>query len=313
MKCTVCKREAFVKLPAHNAKFCPDHFDQFFLRQVSRLIKKFRMLRPGARVLVAVSGGKDSLTVVDVLHRLGYQVTGFHVNVGIKENNFSEESEAVTISFFEKLGLPLKIINLEKEYGRNITTFARRFPRLCAVCGLTKRHLMNDYALAGRFSCVATGHHLDDLASSLLANVLRWDLSYLAKNLPVLPAEGPFAKKIKPLALLSEEEVRIYSELRGIKPVTAVCPYSKEAKFKRYKFFLNELEKQSPGMKRAFYENYLKVAGIFEKAGTSELPLRNCKICGGPTPSEICTFCRLWNRTQSAQEEDQEINLGDGN
>lgn len=302
LKCTVCRGEAEVRLPAHNSKFCREHFDRFFLRQVEKVISEFRMLEAGAPVLVAVSGGKDSLTVADVLARLGYSVVGLHIDLGIHSGGFSAASREASERFFARLGRPLHILSLEEEFGLGVPQVVRRFDRPCAVCGLTKRHLLNEYAYRHGFTALATGHHLDDLSSTLLANVLRWDTRYLRKTLPVLPAGDGLARKIKPLALLTAEEIRTYARFRGIEPVLGNCPFSAEAKFKRYARLLDAVEDESPGTKRGFYQNFLRIASVFAEpapaagqAPRSELPeLRRCRVCGAPTPSEVCAFCRIW-------------------
>jgi tRNA(Ile)-lysidine synthase TilS/MesJ len=316
-----------VRLPAHNSKFCREHFDRFFLRQVERTITAFRMLDPGAPVLVAVSGGKDSLTVADVLDRLGYQVVGLHIDLGIDSGDFSAASREASVRYFARLGRPLHIVSLREEFGRAVPEVVRRYSRPCAVCGLTKRHLLNEFAWRHGFSAVATGHHLDDLSSALLANVLRWDMKYLRKMAPALPGGDGMAAKIKPLAFLTADEITTYVRFRGIEPVKGSCPYSPEAKFKRYARLLDEIEGDSPGTKRAFYANFLRVADLFTAparpadapgtdvdvalaaaggagcpdgapvpggARSAELPLRHCRVCGSPTPSEVCAFCRIW-------------------
>lgn len=309
MKCTVCRGEAEVRLPAHNSKFCREHFDRFFLRQVEKTIEEFRMLEPGAPVLVAVSGGKDSLAVADVLDRLGYRVEGLHLDLGIEDGGFSAGSREASLRHFQRLGRPLHVLSLEEEYGRTVPEVVGRYDRPCAVCGLTKRHLLNEFAWKHGFAAVATGHHLDDLSSALLANVLRWDTRYLRKMAPALPGGDGMAAKIKPLAFLTAEEITTYVRFRGIEPVRGNCPWSAEASFKRYGRLLEQIEAESPGTKRAFYGNFLKVSGLFAAPearpgdaggeGAADASSRRCRVCGSPTFSEVCAFCRIWRAARA--------------
>lgn len=294
VKCKVCRGPAFIQFKEHNANFCPEHFDQFFRRRVERAVRRYRMLAPDDRVLVAVSGGKDSLVAADVLSRLGYAVKGLHVSLGIDGNDFSEESARVCRTFFAERNLELEIYDVRARFGKSIAEAARRFPRFCAVCGMTKRHIMNAGALQSGVSALATGHNLDDLAAALFANVMRWDIRYLAKTLPALPGDHGFARKIKPLALLSEKEINAYANLHDIRVVRAVCPYSAAAKFKRYKSILDEVEAQSPGTRRSFYEGYVRISHIFQAANEEERLLGPCPVCGMPTTAKVCSFCRIW-------------------
>ncbi|MBE0465967.1 MAG: tRNA 2-thiocytidine biosynthesis protein TtcA, partial [Candidatus Desulforudis sp.] len=264
MKCKVCRGAAIVQFPAHNANFCAEHLDQFFVRQIEKTIRRHRMLAPRENVLVAVSGGKDSLVVADVLTRLGYEVRGLHVDLGIEDNGFSDQSLDICRRFFTDRGLLLEVFSLKSEFGKGIKDAGRRFDRFCSVCGMTKRHLMNARAVEQGVDALATGHHLDDLSAALFANLLRWDLRYLAKGVPCLPPDDGFCRKIKPLALVSEKETAAYAAMRGIEVVTATCPFSREAKFKHYKELLSAVEQKSPGSKRAFYEGYVQTAALFQ-------------------------------------------------
>jgi len=300
LKCRVCKAPAFIKLPAHNTAFCPQHFQEFFLRQVERTIKKYRMLPPGAKVAVALSGGKDSLVTALVLKLLGYQVRGFFIDLGIEENDFSAASRRAVEEFCSRENLPLEIFSLKEHFHKTISQLALREKKICALCGVTKRHLMNEYALKIGAYALATGHTLDDMAASLLANLFRWDLHYLSKGLPHLPPEPGFARKIKPLALQGEREILAFAQLHEIKPVEAACPYAREAKFKRYKAALDMLEEKSPGIKRYFYEGYTRHAHRFREE-TARPPMMSCLVCGFPSVSPICTFCRTWREEEARQ------------
>ncbi len=293
MKCRVCKAPALAKFPAHNAAFCKEHFDAFFLRQIAQTIKRYQMLPGEARVVVALSGGKDSLVTALALRRLGYRVEGLFIDLGISEGDFSPASRRACEEFCAAQGVPLRVIGLKEEFGRTLPDIARRYPRPCAICGVTKRRLMNEYTLSSGAAALATGHTLDDLVAALFANLLRWDLHYLAKGLPVLPAEPGFARKIKPLAFQSEDEISTFARLHSINPVEALCPYATKAKFRRYKEVFNALEERSPGLKRAFYLGYTRNARRFRE-NTARPLLAACRACGFPAAAPVCTVCRVW-------------------
>ena len=297
MKCTVCKAPAVVDVRRHNANFCQDHFVAHCEEQVRRTIDHFRMIAPGERVLVAVSGGKDSLALWDVLVRLGYEVDGLYVGLGIGE--YSDVSGDHARAFAGERGLKLVEVDLRGEYGFDVPTGAKAARRVpCSACGLSKRHLFDKAALDGGYDVVATGHNLDDEAAVLFGNVLRWNTDYLARQLPVLPERAGFPRKVKPLVRLAERETAAYCVLRGIEYQVEECPMAAGNRHLGYKEALNSIEVQSPGTKAAFYFEYLdKAAHLFNSGFASDQEaLASCASCGAPTSGEVCAFCRLVER-----------------
>ncbi len=187
MKCRVCKEPAVIDVRRHNANFCVEHFLRLCRDQVTKAIDQFDMLQRGDRVLVAVSGGKDSLALWDLLLDLGYEVDGLYVGLGI--GDYSDSSATYARAFAEERDLRLVEVDLRETHGYDIPTGARSARRApCSVCGISKRHVFDQAALDGGYDALATGHNLDDEAAVLFGNVLRWETEYLARQQPVLPA-----------------------------------------------------------------------------------------------------------------------------
>jgi tRNA-5-methyluridine54 2-sulfurtransferase len=302
VKCTVCRGPAVIDLRRHNANFCAAHFLRFCRDQVAKAIDRHAMLAPGERVLVAVSGGKDSLALWDLLLELGYDAEGMTIGLGI--GDYSEASTDAAVAFAEGHGLALHRIDLRGDWGYDIPTAAavtRRVP--CSSCGMSKRHLIDKAALDGGFDVVATGHNLDDEAAVLLGNVLHWQTEYLGRQAPVLPARDGFPRKVKPLVRLGERETAAYCVLRGIEYIVEECPMAEGNRHLRYKEALNAIEAGSPGTKHAFYFEFLdKAADRFRpEAAEAQEGLQACRSCGAPTTGEVCAFCRLVERVADAE------------
>jgi len=302
-KCKVCREPAIIDLPRHNANFCGDHLQQLCRRQVEKAISDFEMLRPDDRVLVAVSGGKDSLAVWDILLELGYNADGLYIGLGI--GDYSDISGRYVRAFADERGLTLRTIDLREDYGYDVPTAARATRRVpCSACGLSKRRLFDDAARDGGYDVVVTGHNLDDEAAVLLGNTLRWDIDYLARQLPVLPATSGFPKKAKPLVRLTEREMAAWCIVRGIDYQVEECPMAAGNRHLGYKETLNQLEARSPGSKASFYLSFLdRMAPLLvghSQAATDGL--NGCERCGAPTTGEVCAFCRLV-ATASAHEQ----------
>jgi tRNA-5-methyluridine54 2-sulfurtransferase len=290
MKCNRCRGPAVIEVRRHNAAYCKDCFVHVFHEQVKRAIRQHDMFAVGDRILIAVSGGKDSLALWDVLLDLDYDVTGLYLGLGI--GGYSDRSGDVTKAFAAERGAELIVVDLEREYGFDIPTAGRNGSRsTCAVCGLSKRYVFNRAALEGGFDVIATGHNLDDEAATLLGNTLRWQTEYIARQTPALPSKEGMVKKVKPLFRLSELETAAYAFLRGIDYVVEECPLVAGNTQLRYKDAMNAIESTSPGTKAQFFLGYLERGRpLFTASDDAELS--SCERCGQPTTGRFCAFCR---------------------
>ena len=251
MKCRVCKGPAVIDVRRHNAGFCRDHFVRHCEEQVRRAIHEHSMLATGDRILVAVSGGKDSLALWDLLRRLGYAADGLYLGLGI--DDYSATSVGFAREYAVAHGAQLHEVEVADALGDGIPAAARATRRSpCGACGLSKRHLFNAVARERGYDVVATGHNLDDEAAVLFGNVLRWDVEYLGRQQPVLAARPGFVRKVKPLIRLSERETAAYCVLTGIDYQVEECPMAAGNRHLAYKGLLNDLERRSPGSKASF-------------------------------------------------------------
>lgn len=301
MKCTRCRAPAEINLRSHHAAFCRPCFIMYFQRQVERTIKKERMFTHEDQILVAVSGGKDSLALWDVLIEQKYQTTGLYLDLGIGQ--YSARSRETTERFATKRNVPLQTVSFT-EKAIPVPTAARFTNRVpCAACGTMKRHFFDQYAIDGGFTILATGHNLDDEAARLLGNVLHWQTEYLAREKPVLqPTHSRFIRKVRPLYRISELETAVYSFFRSIDYVIEECPNSHGASQLIYKEMLNKLEAQMPGTKLTFVQEFVRSAQTLFVAPDGTPP-RECEVCGMPSFAPICSFCRLIKEVERKQEQ----------
>lgn len=292
MRCIKCKEEASIYIRRHNSAFCKEHFIEYLLKQVERAIINFHMFSKEEKILVAVSGGKDSLALWDILISLSYKADGLHIDLGIGE--YSEKSKEITKNYAENNNLRLHIVSIKDLYNLGIKEIARRNRKApCATCGVLKRYIMNLVSKELGYNVIATGHNLDDEAATLLGNILHWQIEYIKAQTPIhLEEDIGFTRKVKPLYRVSEYETSAYCLIKKINYIIEECPMSIDAQSLVYKEALNMLENHSPGTKEHFYYGFLdKGKSYFEKE-KKELILNNCKICNQPTTSEICSYCR---------------------
>ncbi len=330
MKCKRCRQaEAAVELPSHHSAFCPDCFFVFFRRQVTEGIRKLRLLAPEDRVLVCVSGGKDSLVLWDVLIDEGYETEGLYIDLGI--DGYSDRSKEKVLAYAASRGKTPIVVELAKE-GIPIPEAARCVRmQECSICGTVKRYFFNRVAAEGKFTVVATGHNLDDETARLLGNLLHWQRDHLARQHPLLPGSvGGLVRKVKPLWRVSEVETAAYGFLKGIDYVTEECPMSEDATSLVYKEALSRIEDRMPGTRIVFYQGFLdpsnplrkgpedaapadavpmaKDAPVADAARVTEVDAEEgvgtpqaCASCGAPTYTETCSFCRLKERVRKAR------------
>lgn len=308
MKCRKCGATAVINMRQHRLALCQEHFLEWVPQQVQRAIEHYHMFAPDERVLVAVSGGKDSLSLWDILLRLGYQAEGIYINLGIPDGDYSGVSQQKVEQFAAAHAAPFRVVNVQVEYGQTIPEVARRKRgrNVCSTCGLIKRHIMNQIACEGSFAALATGHNLDDEVAVLFQNTLHWATGYLSRQAPALPASHPkLARKVKPLIRLYEREMAAYALLRGIDYIYAECPYSRGATTLFYKELFDRLEQASPGAKQQFYLSFLQAReeGRLLPAEASEVEMGECKRCGQPTTApDLCVFCRLWEEEEPRRD-----------
>jgi uncharacterized protein (TIGR00269 family) len=299
VKCRKCGGGAVIELRRHNAAFCAPDYLEFFRNQVREAIRRHRMFTRDERVLVAVSGGKDSLALWDVLIEEGYTTSGLYLDLGIFD--YSVESRARCEHFATERGVPLLVSRVADEVGapvpviKNVT---RRPP--CSGCGLSKRYLMNREALAHEFPVVATGHNLDDEAATLFGSVMHWQTEALPRQSPALASTHPkLVRRVKPLYRLSERETAAYAFLRRIDYIVEECPFAQGATSIQHKDILNRMEDASPGAKHNFLFGFLdKARPVFERAEAVEL--RECTRCGQVTTGTVCAFCKLSDQVKRA-------------
>jgi uncharacterized protein (TIGR00269 family) len=293
MRCQRCQHRANVEVRRFRAAFCSGCYPDWFRQQVQRSIESDHMFTRDEKVLVAVSGGKDSLALWHALIAGGYAAAGLYVGLGI--GGYSDRSLDAARGFAARFGGTLHVVDIPTEYEFGVEDLAaRRGGRTCAACGTAKRYLFNRAAVDLGYDVLATGHNLDDEAATLLGNVLHWQGEYLERQSPVLNSTHPrLARKVKPLYRLGERDTAAYALIERIDYVLEECPNAVGAKSLVYKDLLNRLEDTSPGSKYQFLTGFLRQRHEETRVEGDGVELRECARCGQPTTSEVCAFCRM--------------------
>lgn len=299
--CIQC-REKPVYIGLDGRALCSRCFINYFEEKVWKTIRRYKLIVPGDKVLVACSGGKDSTTLLYLLNKFmkqrGASVEALTIDVGIGE--YSKKNLANITAFCKEQKIKLHVTSFRKEIGSSAcylsTVIKLRGTKLtsCAICGMLKRRILNQSARKIGATKLATGHNLDDEAQSILMNLFKKNISTLARLGPKtgIAEHKMLIQRIKPLFFCSEKETTLYSKLKGFPVLYERCPCSENAFRRHIGKILESIEKEHPGTKHAIVASLMEMLPALKKkyAGFS---FNLCKLCGEPTRYKICKLCVL--------------------
>src|SRR3989344_3538803 len=275
---------------------CKDHFIAQFEEKVYKTIKDFNLIKPKDKIVVAVSGGKDSLTVLYLLSQK-YKVVALAIDEGIK--GYREHTLKDLINFCNKHKIELKTKTVKDEFGMDLDNVIKDLKlKPCSACGVMRRYLLNSLK---DFDVLATGHNMDDEAQAIMMNLLKNQTKLNARLGPktgvVEEAESKkyFVQRMKPLYFCSEKEVLAYTLLKGFNPNFAECPYAKDSFRASVRDLLNDIENTNKGTKLTIITNFLKTLPKLKDKQNKKFieKINSCEICGEGTSSTICKACAL--------------------
>ena len=266
--------------------------------KVRRTITKRQMLEPDDTVALALSGGKDSVTLLQILWKLERRFPPARlIALTVDEGIIGYRSEAISISreVCEELRIKHVVVSFDGLFGVRMDDIASKPNELqpCSYCGVLRRKALNEGARQLGATKLATAHNLDDEAQTGLLNVMHGDVERIlhsCQNTAKAPAS--FIPRIKPLAEVPERETALYAYATGVRFQTTPCPYGHDALRGDIRMMLNRLELKHPGLK---YTITRSVEKLSETTGRTEKhrAFRECSICGDPTPNKVCEACLM--------------------
>ena len=267
--------------------------------KTQKTINKFSMLSHEDRVAVAVSGGKDSLSLLYVLTQLFERShrdppVAITVDEGIR--NYRDESLAIVKEFCANLNIENKIISYKELYGRGMDEAMLERPSSkmssCSICGTFRRRAIDLAAECVNANVIATAHNLDDQLQTFMINMMAGDIQRIGWTYPS-PSTPRYhnLKKIKPFCEIYEKEIVFYALQRNIPFQTEDCPYMDESIRTQIREFINTLETRRPGIKYNLYNSILKISKNLRNIPTDISPQR-CQECGHASTSKICSVCK---------------------
>ncbi|UCD20588.1 MAG: adenine nucleotide alpha hydrolase family protein [archaeon] len=268
-----------------------------FESKVKETIKKYKLANKKDKIIVAMSGGKDSTTVAYLLNKLGFKIEALHINLLM--GKWSNKNLENVREFCKELKIKLHVYSIRDIVGyamcyvKSVLKEKEKL-RQCTVCGIIRRWIINKKARELKATRVATGHNLDDEAQNVLMNFISGNPE-LGINLgPVTGSikDKKFILRIKPLYFLKEKEVEKYSKKMRFPVLYQRCPCVFGALRHKTRNKLDDLEKKNPKVKENLVKNFLKIKEKMRKSLKIK-ELKYCKACGEPSRQEMCKACRM--------------------
>ncbi len=294
MKCHKCENESSYSRKYSGENLCSDCFSISIMRKTAKTISKYRMIKNGDLVCVAVSGGKDSLALLHILHKMS-KTHNFEIKVATIDEGlpgYRNESLKIVRNFCSTLNVEYKIYSYKELFDLTIDEALQKRESekisSCSICGTFRRRSIDYAAKDLGADVIATAHNLDDVLQTFLINALSGDTKKIGWMNP--NSDRPF-KKIKPFCEIYEAEIVFYAFSNDIPFQTEPCPHMNEGIRTEIREFFNSLENQHSGIKNNLYNSILKISQTLRDSSYKEMNL--CKNCGSECTGKICSVCKM--------------------
>lgn len=305
MRCSSCESPAIVDQPYRSAHLCDRHLrasvEERVRREMHRQLPRF----PRGTVAVALSGGKDSSVALALAHRyFGRRPTVRLVAISVDEG--IAEYRPTTLSAAERLtaglGVEHVVVRASEEIGTTVDSSARDLPGTvpCSFCGVWRRRLLNRAARDTGADALILGFNLDDLAQTVLMNLVHGDLDRLVRMAPHRVRQPGLVPRIAPLASVPEREIYLYARLAGLPFDHVECPHADRAARNRFREMVWQLEEDQPGTRQSLLRTHERLVDLWLRQGEIGAPGR-CRICGDPCAHAVCRACEYLEVSAAAR------------
>ncbi|MEG3224116.1 MAG: TIGR00269 family protein [Methanobacteriales archaeon Met13] len=296
MKCDKCGQTPLIIHRKHSGqKLCKDCFVQTIKEKVLKDIRKYKLVEKGDKILLALSGGKDSVMVMEILKNLQdrqiAEITALTVNEGI--NGYRDEGVRIARENAKKMGINHRVVSFEEYFGITLDEMMKNPQRgACTYCGVFRRWIINKVAREEGATKIATGHNLDDEVQSIIMNYLEGNLDNLTRIGVKSESKYPkFTVKIKPLREIPEKEIVLYVMARELPVHLAGCPYAGDSFRAEVGQFLKEISLKRPTIMYSALRGFDRMKPVLKKEFSRSSQMAVCGECGEPSAGELCKAC----------------------
>ncbi len=303
MICDRCENQAVYTRKYSGQKLCSKCFSNSIVRKTAKTISKYNMIKNDELVAVAVSGGKDSLALLKIIHEMSlthnFRIKAITIDEGIP--GYRDEALEIVEKFCSKLNVEHKVYSykdlFELTLDEALELRESKKTSSCSICGTLRRRAMDFAAKDIGANVIATGHNLDDTLQTFVINMLAGDTNKIGWMDPDTSSNS--LRKIKPFCEIYESEIVFYAFTNDIPFQSEPCPHMSEGIRTEIREFLNSLESQHSGIKNNLYQSVLKVSQIVKNSNYKEKTI--CKKCGNECTGSVCSVCTLVLKLKSNQ------------
>lgn len=300
LECSKCGKPA-VYLRRYTAeRLCQACLISSTVQRVRRTINREKMLRENDRIVVAISGGKDSAVLLETLYRIEKdfprsELIPLTIDEGIQ--GYRDKALEAARKLASDLKLTLEVRTFKDSFDRPLDEIVEMRPEksigACSYCGVLRRRAINTAAKELRADVVATGHNLDDEAQTVMMNMMRGDSQRIARTNKSRnrPVKG-LIPRVKPIKEISERDIVAYTHQLSLPYHDVPCPYAVEAFRNDLRAFLNDMEHKRPGTMLAILRSAETIAEALEQNESSST-VQSCESCGAPSSARICKVCSM--------------------
>ena len=307
-RCSSCNNNlTIVHVKNSNQYLCPECFKKRIEKNIYKTISKYKMLQPSNKVIVGLSGGKDSTALLYNLIKIQEKTYGskpiiaLSIDEGIKD--YRGKSINYAKNFCKKFNIEHRIIKFQDVIGYslddiiNIKRHSNNYRYACNYCASFRRRILNDEAKKLGGDILALGHNLTDIAETFLMNILYKRFPLIAKQY-IFKSENEkiskfFLKKITPLMRIPEEEIELYVKIKKFAYYPSHCPYREKDPIIRKKVlnFIQSCKKNSPEIEFNLLNGFLELSKTLYHS-IKDVKYNYCKICGYPSGNRnMCNYC----------------------
>ena len=295
MNCDRCQNQATYSRKYSGENLCSKCFSNSILQKIARTISKHKMIKNNELVCVGVSGGKDSLVLLDSLNNMSkthnFRIIAVTIDEGIP--GYRDEALKIVENFCSKLKIEYKVFSYKKLFDLTLeeSLHLRNDEKQssCSICGTFRRRALDHAAKEINADVIATGHNLDDMVQTFLINILSGDTNKIGWMDPDISAKK--IRKIKPLSEIYESDIVFYAFTNNFPFQSEPCPHMDEGIRTEIREWLNSLESNHSGIKNNMYKSILKISKIVNESNHIEKHV--CTFCGNECTGMICSVCSM--------------------